>query len=230
MEVIIETLWKRCLTTPTKPPAKNINICLSETAYQHKGTRKKCKKTNQAAIIQWQRQCLMDKPHRKPWPKSKISLIRVPVHCIAPFCSDALVSAPNLYPPCSAYSWIHLPFECLQLPNGPLWSWHRWKWWHSTFLLLSYRPCTGRVWQSPPRLLQTVCCPTMHDLIVDVKDTLLRRSVKEGRVNQPLIFSFCLHTWELLYGHLWSTSILGHLQLWFLTTSSLTCSSLCSFW
>ena len=73
MEVIRETLWKRCLSTPTKTPAKNSNICLSETAYQHKGTRKKCKKTNQAAIIQWQRQCLMDKPHRKPWPKSKTS-------------------------------------------------------------------------------------------------------------------------------------------------------------
>ena len=56
MEVIRETLWKRCLSTPTKPPAKNSNICLSETAYQHKGTRKKCKKTNQADIIQWQRQ------------------------------------------------------------------------------------------------------------------------------------------------------------------------------
>ena len=68
-----ETLWKRCLSTPIKPPAKNSNICLSETAYQHKETRKKCKKTNQAAIIQWQRQCLMDKPHRKPWPKSKTS-------------------------------------------------------------------------------------------------------------------------------------------------------------
>ena len=99
MEVIRETLWKRCLSTPIKPSAKNCNICLSETAYQHKGTRKKCKKTNQAAIIQWQRQCLMDKPHRKPWPKSKISLSRVPVHCITPFCSDALVSPPNLYPP-----------------------------------------------------------------------------------------------------------------------------------
>ena len=45
---------------------KNSNICLSETAYQHKGTRKKCKKTSQAAIIQWQGQCLMYKPHRKP--------------------------------------------------------------------------------------------------------------------------------------------------------------------
>ena len=77
MEVIKETLWKRCLnlSTPTKPPAKNSNICLSETAYQHKGARKKCKKTNQAAIIQWQRQCLMYKPHRKPWPKSKTSSI-----------------------------------------------------------------------------------------------------------------------------------------------------------
>ena len=79
MEVIRETLWKRCLSTPIKPPAKNCNICLSETAYQHKGTRKECKKTNQAAIIQWQRQCLMDKPHRKnrkPWPKSKRSDIQ----------------------------------------------------------------------------------------------------------------------------------------------------------
>ena len=73
MEVIKETLWKRCLSSPTKPPAKNSKICLSETAYQHKETRKKCKKTNQAAIIQWQRQCLMYKTHRKPWPKSKTS-------------------------------------------------------------------------------------------------------------------------------------------------------------
>ena len=73
MEVIRETLWKRCLSTPTKPSAKNSNIFLSETAYQHKGTRKKCKQTKQAAIIQWQRQCLMDNPHRKPWPKSKTS-------------------------------------------------------------------------------------------------------------------------------------------------------------
>ena len=98
MEVIKETLWKRCLSPPTKPPAKSGNICLSETAYQHKGTRKKCKKTNQAAIIQWQRQCVMYKPHRKPWKTSDISSI-VPVHCITSFCSDALVSPPNLYPP-----------------------------------------------------------------------------------------------------------------------------------
>ena len=75
MEVIRETLWKRCLSTPIKPLAKNSNICLSETAYQHIGTRKKCKKTNQVAIIQWQRQCPLGKPHRKPWPKSKTSHI-----------------------------------------------------------------------------------------------------------------------------------------------------------
>ena len=68
MQVIRETLWKRCLSTPTKPLAKNSNICLSETAYQHKGTRKKCKTPNQAAIILWQ-------PHRKLWPKSKTSYI-----------------------------------------------------------------------------------------------------------------------------------------------------------
>ena len=92
MEVINETLWKRCFSTPTKPPAKNSNIFLSETAYQHKGTRKKCKKTNQAAIIQWQRH---DRSR-----KQATFLSRVPVHCITPFCSDALVSPPNLYPPC----------------------------------------------------------------------------------------------------------------------------------
>ena len=97
MEVIRETLWKRCLSTPTKPPAKNSNICLLDTAYRHKGTRKKCKKTNQGAIIQWQRQCLMDKPHRSRKQATFVS--RVPVHCITPFCSDALVSPPNLYPP-----------------------------------------------------------------------------------------------------------------------------------
>ena len=73
MEVIRGTLWKRRLSIPIKLPGKNNNICLSERAYQHKGTRKKCKKTNQAAIIQWQRQCLMDKPHRKPGLKSKTS-------------------------------------------------------------------------------------------------------------------------------------------------------------
>ena len=75
MEVIKQTLWKRCLSTPAKPPAKNSNICLLETAYQHKGTRKKCKNTSQAAIIQWQRQCtcLMYNSHRKPRPKSKTS-------------------------------------------------------------------------------------------------------------------------------------------------------------
>ena len=75
MEVTRETIWKRCLFTPTKPPRKkNSNICLLETAYQHKGTRKKSvrKQLNcQAAIIQRQRQCLKYKPHRKPWPKSK---------------------------------------------------------------------------------------------------------------------------------------------------------------
>ena len=106
-----ETLWKRCLCTPTKPPAKNSNICLSETVYQHKGTRKKCKKTNQAAIIQWQRQCLMDKPHRKhskqsasplhytfllgsarftaqpPWPKcSKTANKSASIHANGQFC------------------------------------------------------------------------------------------------------------------------------------------------
>ena len=75
MEVIRETLWKRCLSNPTKLHAKNSNIFLSETAYQHKRTRKKCKKTNQGAIIQWQRQCLMYTPHHKPRPKSKTSHI-----------------------------------------------------------------------------------------------------------------------------------------------------------
>ena len=105
MEVIRETLWKRCLSTPIKPPAKNSNICLSETAYQHKGTRKKCKKTIKAAIIQWQRHCLMYKPHHIASPdrsrKQASFLSRGPVHCITPFCSDALVSPPKLYPPWS---------------------------------------------------------------------------------------------------------------------------------
>ena len=104
MEVIKETLWKRCLSNPTKLHAKNSSIFLSETAYQHKGTRKKCKKTIQAAIIQWQQQCLMYKPHHIASPyrsrKQATFLSRVPVHCITPFCSDALVSPPNLYPPC----------------------------------------------------------------------------------------------------------------------------------
>ena len=120
MEVIKETLWKRCLSTPTKPPSKNNNICLSETAYQHKRTRKTCKKTNQVAIIQWQRQCLTYKPDRKPWPKSKTSdiLSIVPVHCITPFCSDALVSPPNLYPPW-LFHFKHATFEGLKTKTIP---------------------------------------------------------------------------------------------------------------
>ena len=60
-----------CLLQLNLPQKKNGNICLSETAYQHKRTRKKYKKTTQAALILWQRQCLMDKPHPKPCSKSK---------------------------------------------------------------------------------------------------------------------------------------------------------------
>ena len=85
-------------STPTKPPAKNSNICLSEIAYQHKGTRKKCKKTNQAAIIQWQRQCLMDKPLRKPWPKSKTSK-QSPSPLHHTFLLGGARFPPNFYPP-----------------------------------------------------------------------------------------------------------------------------------
>ena len=143
MKVIKETLWKRCLSTPTKPPAKNSNICLSETEYQHKGTSKKCKKTSQAAIIQWQRQCLMYKPHPSPDRSRKqvTFLSRVPVHCITPFCSDALVSPPNLYPPC----W--LPSHCLFLLSQPCancryCTQQKWvKGLTSVFLLLVY-PCS----------------------------------------------------------------------------------------
>ena len=117
MEVIKETLWKRCLSTPTKPPAKNNNICLSETGYQNKGTRKKCKKTNQAAIIQWQRQCLMYKPHRKPWTKAKTSNISKqspsPMHHTfllgrARFTDQplsALLMTPHYSDLCSAFDW-----------------------------------------------------------------------------------------------------------------------------
>ena len=126
MEVIRETLWKRCLSTPIKPPAKNCNICLSETAYQHKGTRKECKKTNQAAIIQWQRQCLMDKEHRKPWPKSKTSDISKqspsplhhafllgrarftaqPLSALLPFIQPALSNKGCVYVKCMNVCWI----------------------------------------------------------------------------------------------------------------------------
>ena len=45
----------------------------------------------------------MYKPHHIASPdrsrKQATFLSRVPVHCITPFCSDALVSPPNLYPP-----------------------------------------------------------------------------------------------------------------------------------
>ena len=120
MEVITETLWKRCLSTPTKPPAKNSNICLSETAYQHKGTRKKCKKTNQAAIIQWQRQCLMDKPHRKPWPKSKTSDIFKQSH--SPLHHTCLLGRARFN---ALLTWDQAQFERFSyiLSNGYRWNW-----------------------------------------------------------------------------------------------------------
>ena len=115
MEVIKETLWKRCLCTPTKPPAKIATFASRTTAYQHKGTRKKCKKTIQVAIIQWQLQFLMYKPHhiasfaspdlsRKQAKTSDISKQSPsPLHLIfllgrARFTAQP---TPNLYPPCS---------------------------------------------------------------------------------------------------------------------------------
>ena len=56
-------VWGLCPTRASrspaiisKPPAKNSNTCLSETAYQHKGTMKKYKKTNPAAIIHGRKQ------------------------------------------------------------------------------------------------------------------------------------------------------------------------------
>ena len=103
MEVIWETLWKRCLSTPIKPPAKNSNICLSETAYQHKGTRKKLQENKSSrhnsvtAAVPWTNHIASPDRSRK----QATFLSRVPVHCITPFCWDALVSPPNLYPPCS---------------------------------------------------------------------------------------------------------------------------------
>ena len=53
MEVIKETFKRDVCLLQLNLPQKNSNICLSEAAYQHKVTRKKCKKTVQAAIIQW---------------------------------------------------------------------------------------------------------------------------------------------------------------------------------
>ena len=133
MEVIRETLWKRCLSTPTKPPAKNSNICLSETAYQHKGTRKKCKKTIQAAIIQWQRKCLMYKPQHIASPdrsrkqaNKRHFLAQSQSTGITPFCSDALVWPPNLYPPCFLAMGLRSRARVWSSARKPLlitWSW-----------------------------------------------------------------------------------------------------------
>ena len=73
MEVIRETLWKRRLSTPTKPPAKNSNIFASRRQ------RTSTKERRRSAIKQIkppqfsESGSLMDKPHRKPWPKSKTS-------------------------------------------------------------------------------------------------------------------------------------------------------------
>ena len=120
MEVVRETLWKRCLSTPTKPSAKNSNICLSETAYQHKGTRKKCKKANEAAIIQWQRQWLMDKPHRKPWPKSKTSDIFKQSH--SPLHHTFWLGRARFT---AQLTWDQAQFERFSyiLSNGYRWNW-----------------------------------------------------------------------------------------------------------
>ena len=138
------------LNLPRKKKKKK-NICLSKTAYQHKGTRKKCKKTNQAAIIQWQQQCLMDKPHRKPWPwpwppaltspdrsrKQATSLSRVPVHCITPFCWERSFHRPTFIrpaPPLSSLvqraprpqSWSNIRQGTL--PAGKNESRNHWRW------------------------------------------------------------------------------------------------------
>ena len=115
MEVTRETIWKWCLSTPTKPLAKNSNICLSATAYQQKGTGKKWKKTTQAPIIQWQWQCLMGKPHRKAWPKSKIGDIfkqsPSPLHH-----TFLLGRARFTTQPLSTLVWIPCKPEFLRLP------------------------------------------------------------------------------------------------------------------
>ena len=176
MEVIRETLWKRCLSIPIKLPAKNNNICLSETAYQHKGTRKKCKKTNQATIIQWQRQCLMDEPHRKPWPKSKTSDIskQSPSHCITPFCSDALVSPSNLYPPwwwaivCAILhkSWRQVRLKLPSPRNVSILSSLILQCWRRTGHLLSF-------FSSPPRRIWQLKSPHPREFAIQGKKMLI---------------------------------------------------------
>ena len=59
----------------------------------------------------------MYKPHHIASPdrsrKQATFLSRVPVHCITPFCSDALVSPPNLYPPCSTLLPYAVLYTCI---------------------------------------------------------------------------------------------------------------------
>ena len=52
--------------------------------------------------------------------KQATFLRRVPVHCITPVCSDALVSPPNLYPPLSALIRPALVLTQVLTPGGQL--------------------------------------------------------------------------------------------------------------
>ena len=79
MEVIKETFWKRCLSTPTKPPAKNSNICLSDDSVPAQRNEEEVQENNSsrhnsvtAAVSNVQTTSY--RKFRKRWPKSKTSV------------------------------------------------------------------------------------------------------------------------------------------------------------
>ena len=122
MEVIKETLWKRCLCTPTKPPAKNSNICLSDDSVPAQRNKEEVQENNSSrhnsvTASDSNVQTTSYRKFRKPWPKSKTSEKKKqqaktsdiskqspsPLH-LTFLLGRARFTAqptPNLYPPCS---------------------------------------------------------------------------------------------------------------------------------
>ena len=77
MEVIKETLWKRRLSTPTKPPAKNSNFCLSDDSVPAQRNEEEVQENNSSRhnSVTAALSNVQTTSYRKPWPKSKKSVI-----------------------------------------------------------------------------------------------------------------------------------------------------------
>jgi len=120
------TTLKTCLSNPNKPPAKRADTFASkeklitlkdrDQMQENYSSRQNStdlmtagQKTSLALTeVDSNRRYFQPEPH---WELAcghgnhannfDLAPNLIPVHCITPFCSDALVSPPNLFPPCS---------------------------------------------------------------------------------------------------------------------------------